>query len=184
MSWGESGPLHGWTQCAHCSSWPPEFLVLVHLYWQPNASNMPVAGWRQQAWLTLLLPNTSEVSWLDSSVLHALAKLFCCTAALIEVIKNHPFSLAVDGSNDTEVEKLNPLTVKIYYVNQRHVLTHLLDTCTTSRRDCGTSLAIFNKIDSVLVSLGIPWSNCVGFGVDNTSANIGLHNSLMTNCYI
>ena len=95
-------------------------------------------------------------------------------------MKSHPFSLGVDGSNDTGVEKLNPLTVKFFDVSQGKVSTHLLDMCTTSGRDCSTSLAIFNKIDSVLVSHGIPWSNCVGFGVDNTSVNVGLHHSLMT----
>ena len=29
---------------------------------------------------------------------------------LIEVIKTRPYSLAVDGSNDTELQKMNPLT--------------------------------------------------------------------------
>ena len=43
---------------------------------------------------------------------------------------------------------------------------------------------------AVLNQLGIPWSNCVGFGVDNTSVNVGLRHSMMTlvkqeneNCY-
>lgn len=95
-------------------------------------------------------------------------------------MKTSPFSLAVDGSNDTGLEKLNPLTVKIFDANRNQVSTHLLDMCTTSGRECGTSLAIFSKIDSVLESFDIPWSNCVGFGVDNTSVNLGLHHSLMT----
>ena len=52
--------------------------------------------------------------------------------------------------------------------------------CTTTGRDCGTATTIFNKIDLVLSTHSIPWSNCVGFGVDNTSVNVGLRHSIMT----
>jgi len=88
-------------------------------------------------------------------------------------MKNGPYSLSTDGSNDTGVEKLNPLTVRIFDVNRRQVTTQLLDMCPTSGRECGTASAIFQKIDSVLNRFNIPWENCVGFGVDNTSVNIG-----------
>jgi len=40
---------------------------------------------------------------------------------LVEEMKGNPFSLLVDGSNDTGVEKLNPLTVKIFDINRRQV---------------------------------------------------------------
>ena len=103
-----------------------------------------------------------------------------CIAALVEEMKASPFSLLVDGSNDTGVEKMNPLTVKIFDITRQEVVTHLLDMCTTSGRDCGTAVAIFNKIDSALDRHDIPWQNCVGFGVDNTSVNIGLRHSIMT----
>ena len=94
-------------------------------------------------------------------------------------MKGNPFSLLVDESNDTGVEKLNPLTVKIFDITRQQV-SHYLDMCTTSGRDCGTSVAIFGKIDSALNRYDIPWRNCVGFGVDNTSVNIGLRHSIMT----
>ena len=35
-------------------------------------------------------------------------------------------------------------------------------------------------IDEVLSKHGIPWQNCVGFGVDNTSVNISIWHSIMT----
>ena len=91
--------------------------------------------------------------------------------------KTNPFSLLFDGSNDTGLEKLNPLTVKVYDHSRRQDVTHLLDMRTTSGRDCGTSLAIFTKISFVLQDNSIPWGNCVGFGVGNTSVN----NSIMRN---
>ena len=47
-------------------------------------------------------------------------------------------------------------------------------------RNCGTAAAIFEKIDSILCNNGIPWTNCIGFGVDNTSVNLGNRNSIMT----
>ena len=36
-------------------------------------------------------------------------KFYSLTAALVKEMKGNPFSLVVDGSNDTCVEKLNPL---------------------------------------------------------------------------
>ena len=95
-------------------------------------------------------------------------------------MQNSPFSLLVDGSNDTGLEKLNPLTVKIFDATNRQVCTGLLDMCTTSGPNCGTALAIFNKINSVLEQYNIPWERCVSFGVDNTSVNLGKHHSIMT----
>lgn len=108
-------------------------------------------------------------------------------AALTDNMKRKPFSLLVDGSSDTSIEKLNPLTVRIYDDTKRQVTTQLVDMCTTSGRSCGTASAIFSKIDSVISTLGIPWINCVGFGVDNTSVNVGCHHSIKTHnnsaCY-
>ena len=65
-------------------------------------------------------------------------------------MKSGPYSLLVDGSNDTALKKLNLLTVKLYDASCRQVATRLLDMCTTTGRDCGTATTIFNKIDLVL----------------------------------
>ena len=37
---------------------------------------------------------------------------------LVENMKAYPFSLLVDGSNDSSLEKINPLTVKIFGVKR------------------------------------------------------------------
>ena len=52
--------------------------------------------------------------------------------------------------------------------------------CTTSGPHCGTADSIFNKTDSVMTVHNIPWDNCIGFGIDNTSVNVGLRHSIMT----
>ena len=82
-------------------------------------------------------------------------------ATLVEDMKANSYSLLVDGSSDTGLVKLNLLTVRIFDTRRSRVLTHLLDMCTTSERECGTSAAIFSKIDSVLNNHNILWHHCV-----------------------
>ena len=64
---------------------------------------------------------------------------------------------------------MNPLTVRVYTENTCKVETRFLDMCTTSGTDAATARAIFDKMDGVLGNYEIPWDNCIGLGVDNTS---------------
>ena len=75
---------------------------------------------------------------------------------------------------------MNPLTVRIFDENHGKVDTRFLDMCTTSGQDAATVQTIFEKMNAVLIVHKIPWGNCVGVGVDNTSVNIGRHNLIMT----
>ena len=93
----------------------------------------------------------------------------------ISAMKANVFSLATDGSNDTGLEKMNPLTVRIYDVNTRKVVTQFIDMCCITGPS-GTAESIFNKIDKVLQKFEIPWCNCVGFSLVNTSTNMGIRN--------
>ena len=99
---------------------------------------------------------------------------------LVSLMQNTPYSLSVDGSNDSGLEKMNPLTVRVYTENTCKVETRFLDMCTTSGTDAATARAIFDKMDGVLSNYNIPWDNCVGLGVDNTSVNTGRHNSIIS----
>ena len=94
---------------------------------------------------------------------------------LVSVMKSEPFSLAVDGSSDSDVEKMNPLTVKFFDISRSKASTQFLDMCMSS---ISTAEGIFSKVDSVLETHDISWDNCVGFGLDNTSVNMGCHNSI------
>lgn len=101
-------------------------------------------------------------------------------AELIAIMQQAPYSLSVDGSNDTGLGKLNPLTVRIYDDKRQKVDMRFLDMCTTTGKDAATAEAIFEKMNAILSAHAIPWEYCVGIGVDNTSVNIVRHNSIMT----
>ena len=91
-------------------------------------------------------------------------------------MKNEPFALAIDRSSDTGVEKMNPLTIRIFD-NRGVVSTQFLDICMSSS---STAEGIFTTMQDALSKHGIPWMNCVGFGLDNTSVNMGCSNSIKT----
>ena len=100
--------------------------------------------------------------------------------ALITQMREDPFTLAINGSNDNGLQKMNPITVRVFDVSRSHVTTKFLDMCLTSGTASATSARIFAAMENVLESRLIPWTNCVGLSVDNTSVNMGKHNSIMT----
>ena len=51
---------------------------------------------------------------------------------LLESMKRHPFSISVDGSNDSDLAKMNPITVRLYDLNSNKVVTRFVDMCTSS----------------------------------------------------
>ena len=53
-----------------------------------------------------------------------------CVDYIVEHCKSQPYSVGTDGSNDTGVEKINPICVKIFDVNRlKTVTTHFVDMC-------------------------------------------------------
>ena len=91
--------------------------------------------------------------------------------------------MCIDGSNDTGLEKMNRITVKLFDVQRGRVVTRFLDICLTSGVQAATAESIFNEMDEVLLNNDIEWNNCVGVGVDNTDVNIGCNNSIMTRIF-
>lgn len=92
---------------------------------------------------------------------------------LVENMKVHPFSVSIDGSNDTALEKMNPMAIRIYNVNRGRVVTQFLDMCTSRG---ATAEAIYGIMDGALSKLlesTNPWGMCTFVGVDNISVNIG-----------
>ncbi|XP_045073983.1 uncharacterized protein LOC121565698 [Coregonus clupeaformis] len=104
----------------------------------------------------------------------ALAPYF--TQELVKEMKKAPYTLVTDGSNDTGVEKMNPLTVRVFMGSK--VVHQFLNMCTTSGTSCGPASEIFTKITSTIEEHGIPWENCIGLSVYNAAVNIGPRNSI------
>ena len=60
-----------------------------------------------------------------------------CHEYVVQHCKEHPFSLGIDGSSDTDVNKMNPMTVRIFDINRSHnVTTHFYNMCVTSGKGC------------------------------------------------
>ena len=74
-------------------------------------------------------------------------------------MKTTPLSLAIDGSSDTGIEKMNPLTIRTYDDSRGIVHTQFLDMCMSSD---ATAEAIFSKMQEALDKHRISWNNCVG----------------------
>ena len=101
-------------------------------------------------------------------------------------MKNAPYSLETDGSNDNGLKKINPLTVQIYDVNLKWVKTTFLDMClssgsTTEMLFQGTAEHALEKTNvnlgknnSILMRVklqnpSVYFNGCQCHGVQNTS---------------
>ena len=106
-----------------------------------------------------------------------------CHTYLVQHCKNHPFSLGIDGGSDTGLEKMNPVTIRIFDINRsKQVESHFYDMSTTSGEDCGKAAAIFDVLDEKFQNDSMPWHNAVSLSVDNTNAMIGCNNSIASRC--
>lgn len=70
--------------------------------------------------------------------------------------------------------------MRIYDEKRQKVDIRFLDMCTTIGKHAATAEAIFEKMNAILSAHAIAWEYCVKIGVDNTSINIGRHNSILT----
>lgn len=101
-----------------------------------------------------------------------------CHEYLVEHCKKHPFSLGIDGSSDTDVAKMNPVTLRIFDVNRSKTVTsHFYDMCITSGEHAGKAEEIFRVFNAKMVADDMPWAHAVSLSIDNTNSMIGQHNS-------
>ena len=97
-------------------------------------------------------------------------------SSLVEKMKSAVYSLATDGSNDQNLEKMNPLTVRYFDEPQHKVVTQFLGMYLSRS---STAEDIFSSLNVAPEKHNIPWSNCIALGVDNTSVNVGKHKSII-----
>ena len=63
----------------------------------------------------------------------------------------------------------------------KKVIANVLNVIHTPHlTDVDSGQHIFSKMDEVITTNGILWSHCIGVGVDNTSVNLGVQNSIRT----
>ena len=93
---------------------------------------------------------------------------------IIDYCKNHLFTVGHYGSSDISVQKTNPIAVRIFDINRSKTLSeHFYSMCLTDGENAGKAYKIFEKIDTIFQSDGIPWHNCARLSVDNTNAMAG-----------
>ena len=84
----------------------------------------------------------------------------------------------LDGSNNTGVLKMFPVTVCVFDIYHQRTMTKMFDMNLMERRDASTGAEMFSSVDKLFIKHSISWDFVTAFGVDNTNANIGEHNSL------
>ena len=78
--------------------------------------------------------------------------------------------LAMDGSNDTGVQKMNPIAVRIFDIkNSKTVSEHFFSMCLTEGDDAGKASKLFEAIEESFEADEIPWNSCASLSIDNTN---------------
>ena len=84
----------------------------------------------------------------------------------------------LDGSNDTGLTKMFPVTVRVFDINFNHVMTKFLDMNVMEGKHVSTAAAMFKSVDDIFSKFDLPWEYVTSIGVDSTNSNIGRHNSI------
>eukprot|EP00794_Sanderia_malayensis_P002031 gene2031-2309_t len=83
-----------------------------------------------------------------------------CHEYLVEHCKKHPFSLSIDGSGDSDVAKMNPVTLRIFDINRSKTVTsHFYDMSITSGEHAGKAEDIFRVFNAKMVADDMPWAH-------------------------
>ena len=70
-----------------------------------------------------------------------------CHKYVVEHCKTHAYGVGTDGSNDTGVAKLNPVSIRIFDIDRSKTVTnHIFDMCLTEGEHGAKAFKIFEAI--------------------------------------
>ena len=95
-----------------------------------------------------------------------------------ETMTQSPFSIILDGSNNTGLQKMYSVTVRIFDFNFNRIIKKFFDMNFLEGTDAPTAWGLFDSVNNLFEWCNIQWSHCMGTGLDNTNANIGKRNSI------
>ena len=98
-------------------------------------------------------------------------------------MEENPFSIMLDGSNDNGLEKMYPITVRIYDVRFNRVMTKCFSMNLLEGTDVSTAACMFDSVNNQFEENGKSWDHCMAIGLDNTNANIGQRNSIKSRAH-
>ena len=91
-------------------------------------------------------------------------------------LKEVPFSVGVDGSNDTD-SKLHPIVINYFDSEIGRVESSLLSLNPIKERSTGKNIA--RAVIEVFKKHNIPLSNCIAFVADNAPVMLGVKNGVV-----
>ena len=92
-----------------------------------------------------------------------------------------PFSIILDGSNDTDWQKMCPVTVCIFGVNFNCIMKKFFDMSFLERQMLLTTDSMVDSVNNLFVIWTVYYSVwSLGIGLDNTNANIGERSSIQS----
>ena len=76
----------------------------------------------------------------------------------------------------TGLQKMFPVTVRIFDVNFNHMMKKFFDMNFPEGRDAPTAVNMFDSVNNLFERYNVQWDHCIGIGLNNTTANIGERN--------
>ena len=80
----------------------------------------------------------------------------------------------LEGSNDTGLNKVFPIAVRVFEVNFNKVMTKFFDVDPIDGTDASTAETMFQSVDNQLNKDDISWDCCLAIGLANANVNIGI----------